>query len=79
MTPWKDKNSFYINFFIPLFNLCSKYIKKPGHICFNIMPWMYDDLIKLGLPNADMIELRPQSLGQKSNLEKQDKIYIWKL
>jgi len=78
MTPWKTTESFYVDFFIPLWNKCVKHIQKPGHVCFNISPIMYEQAKQYGLPECDIEENLKQQLGQNENKKGQDKIYIWK-
>lgn len=77
MTPWDSKESFYKDFFLPLWDKCKNNIKENGKIAFNISPAMYDDAIKYGLTPCDMSEDLLQQLGQQKNKKKQDKIYIW--
>ena len=78
MTPWKTKESFYVDFFMPLWNKCVKHIQKPGHVCFNISSIMYEQAKQYGLPECDIEENLKQQLGQNKNKKGQDKIYIWK-
>jgi DNA modification methylase len=83
MTEWSSDESFYLGFFIPLFDKCRAHIKAGGHVAFNISPKMYADALKFGLPECDMEEDLKQQMGQKhealkTGKKKQDKVYIWK-
>ena len=77
MPLWKSNQTFYEDFFIPLFNKCINNIKQGGKVCFNISPKMYSDALKYGLTPCDLEEDLLQQLGQKMGKKKQDKIYIW--
>jgi hypothetical protein len=83
MAPWDSVQSFYEEFFIPVWKKCVDNIKPGGHVCFNISPKMYADALKFGLPACDLEEDLLQQMGQrqetlKKGKKKQDKIYIWK-
>jgi hypothetical protein len=83
MTEWSSDESFYLGFFIPLFDKCRAHIKAGGHVAFNISPKMYADALKFGLPPCDIEEDLKQQMGQKhvalkSGKKKQDKVYIWR-
>ena len=76
MIEWQTEESFYKGFLIPLWEKCIESM-KPGHICLNISPKMYDDALSHGLKACDWDEDLKQQLGQKMTSKKQDKIYIW--
>ena len=78
MIDFLNKELFYKDFFLPLFEKCLKHIKKGGNVCFNISPKMYEDALKHGLPECDSEENLLQQLGQQKGKKKQDKIYIWR-
>lgn len=77
MTEWESKQSFYVDFFIPLWQKCCDHIKPGGHVCFNISPKMFDEATGFGLPSPHIQEDLLQQLGQQTGKKKQDKIYIW--
>jgi hypothetical protein len=82
MKEWSNDESFYLGFFIPLFDKCRAHIKAGGHVAFNISPKMYADALKFGLPPCDIEEDLKQQMGQKhvalkTGKKKQDKVYIW--
>lgn len=78
MTEWDNDQSFYQDFFLPLWHKCVDHIQPGGHVCFNISPRMYEDALSHGLPPCDLEEDLLQQLGQQSGKKRQDKIYIWK-
>ena len=77
MNPWDSDEAFYKEFMIPLWEKSMRHIRKGGHVCFNISPKMYEDVLALGMPKCDEEEILKQQLGQKMNKKKQDMIYIW--
>ena len=82
MELWDSDTAFYKEFFIPLWEKCCKHIKQGGHVCFNISPKMYDDVVKNGLTPCDTEEDLLQQMGQRkkqltTGKKKHDKIYIW--
>lgn len=78
MTPWPNKDSFYTDFFLPLWKKSLDNIDTNGHVCYNISPKMYQDAKTMGLPEHDLEEDLLQQLGQQTGKKKQDKVYIWK-
>jgi hypothetical protein len=69
MTPFKDNESYYKEFLIPMINKCLKHIKNDGAVCINISNYMYDDYIKHGgVPCVEKIDLL-QQMGGKPNKE----------
>ena len=72
MEEWSSDEAFYKEFFIPLWQKCVDNIKRPGTVCFNISPKMYNDALKYDLPVCDTEE----HLGQQKK-KSLDKIYIW--
>lgn len=76
MEAFESGDKFYKEFFIPLWNNCMTNIKKNGHVCFNISPIMYENILKHGIPTCDIEEDLKQQTG--ANTTKKDKIYIWK-
>jgi len=77
MTLWENNESFYRDFFLPLWEKCVTHIKKDGHVCFNVSPKMYADALSYGLKECDIEEDLSQQLGSQKK-KQQDKIYIWK-
>lgn len=77
MTPWQSRDSFYTDFFMPLWQKCCDNIRPGGHVCFNISPKMFTEAQAHGLPNPDIEEDLLQQLGQQTGKKKQDKVYIW--
>lgn len=77
MAPWKSDETFYKDFFIPLWNKCKAHIKPGGHIAFNISPKMYDAARTLGLPVCHFEEDLKQNRGNSEKNKSPDKIYVW--
>ncbi len=78
MSPWVSDDEFYIEFLIPLMNLCFEYLKQGGHNCWNMSPMMYRKLTKVyDYPECTMKEDLRQQLGQQYKTKSQDFIYIW--
>lgn len=74
MLPWSDKQSYYVDFLLPLIARLKQHIKPGGRVCFNISPKMYDEAREFGLTAADQFEELKQQTGQRS---RSDLIYIW--
>lgn len=73
----KNRKLFYDDFLIPLMNKCFNHLKQGGHMCINISPKMFNELIKYGYKKPDsQIDLR-QQLGQQYKTKSQDFIYVW--
>lgn len=72
-----DKDAFYTDFLMPLMYKVYEHLEDGGHMCINISPKMFKDLIKSGFcePNFK-IDLR-QQLGQQYKTKSQDYVYIW--
>ena len=78
MTPWDSDEEFYVDFLIPLMNLCMKYLKPGGHNCWNMSPKMYKFLTQqLLYPECDIQEDLRQQLGKQYKTKSQDYTYIW--
>lgn len=78
MTPWDTDEEFYVDFLIPLMNLCMKYLKPGGHNCWNMSPKMYKFLTQqLLYPECDIQEDLRQQLGKQYKTKSQDYTYIW--
>jgi len=87
MEPWQSDESFYKQFFIPLWKKCIDNIQPGGNVAFNISPKMYEDALTHGLMESHLFqkikvcdeeEDLKQQLGQQTGKKKQDKIYVWK-
>lgn len=77
MTPFKNNQIFYREFLIPMLNNCYQYLKKGGHMCINISPKMFKDLMTYDYKEPDSkIDLR-QSMGKNYATKSQDYIYVW--
>lgn len=77
MTPFQSDKIFYQEFLIPMMNKSYKYLQPGGHLCINISPKMFKELMKLGYPEPDeLIDLR-QQLGEQYKTKSQDYIYVW--
>jgi len=77
MDLWSNDDEFYDEFLIPLMYLTMKYLKEGGHMCYNISPKMYEQLMKRGCPPCNMKEDLRQQLGKQFKTKSQDYIYIW--
>jgi len=78
MTPWDSDEEFYVDFLIPLMNLCMKYLKPGGHNCWNMSPKMYKVLTETyDYPKCDFQEDLRQQLGKQYKTKSQDYTYIW--
>ena len=72
-----NKNTFYKDFLIPMMEKVFKYLKDGGHMCINISPKMFNDLMKHGYSKPSQeIDLR-QQLGKQYKTKSQDYIYVW--
>jgi hypothetical protein len=71
-----SKKAFYTEWLIPLLTKLLLHIAPGGHVCFNISPMMYSDLLVNGFRACDEEYdlLQQKRLGK----DKQDKIYIWR-
>ena len=78
MKPFESNELFYRQFLIPLMDKCFLHMKQGGHMCFNISPKMYKDLIKNGYRECDIKEDMRQQLGAAYKTKSQDYTYIWK-
>lgn len=78
MKPFDDNRKlFYIDFLIPLLDKCFTHLSDGGHMCINISPKMFKELIKYGYRMPDsQIDLR-QQLGKQYKTKSQDFIYVW--
>jgi len=75
--PLFNPKTFYKEWLIPLMNKVFEHLELGGHMCFNISPKMFDDLIKSGYREPDSkIDMR-QQMGQNSQVKSQDYIYVW--
>ena len=78
MSPWSSDDEFYIEFLIPLMNLCFQYLKQGGRNCWNMSPMMYKKLTQeYDYPECDIKEDLRQQLGKQYKTKSQDYIYIW--
>jgi hypothetical protein len=78
MSPWVSDDEFYIEFLIPLMNLCFQYLKQGGRNCWNMSPMMYKKLTQeYDYPECDIKEDLRQQLGKQYKTKSQDFIYIW--
>ena len=76
MAWFPNEHLFYRQFLIPMMNNCYQYLKKGGHMCINISPKMFKDLIIYGYREPDcQIDLRQQ--GRNYATKSQDYIYVW--
>ena len=74
MELWKDKNDFYTNFLIPIFNKIYDNLKN-GSLCLNISPQMFTDMNKfIKLKHNEEINMKQQVRRKKTK----DMIYIYK-
>jgi len=78
MKPFENDKIFYRQFLIPMMNKCMTYMKRGGHMCINISPKMYKDLMSYGYQPCDIKEDLRQQLGQQYKTKSQDYVYIWK-
>jgi hypothetical protein len=75
--PLFNPKTFYKEWLIPLMDKLFEHLELGGHMCFNISPKMFDDLIKSGYREPDSkIDMR-QQMGQNSQVKSQDYIYVW--
>jgi|9_EtaG_2_1085328.scaffolds.fasta_scaffold05009_2 hypothetical protein len=75
--PLFNPKTFYKEWLIPLMDKVFEHLQEGGHMCFNISPKMFKDLMKAGYkPPDDKIDLR-QQMGQNSQVKSQDYIYVW--
>lgn len=76
MELWKNKDDFYSNFMLPVFNKVYDNLKI-GHVCLNISPAMYNDFNNyITIQPNEEIDLK-QQLG-KAVKKAKDMIYIYK-
>lgn len=75
MTAWKNEETFYKSFLIPLIDKCRKHIRRNGKVCFNISPTMYKKLIGFGYEACK--EELPMLQQKVQGKDKADKLYIW--
>ena len=77
MTPFESDEKFYRQFLMPLITKCITHCKPGGWVCFNISPKMYADLMVRGFrkPDEEHDLLQQKRMG----VDKQDKIYCWKV
>ena len=76
--PWTSEEQFYMEFLIPLMDLCYKYLAVGGKSCWNISPKMYKKLTtKYLYTECDSQEDLRQQLGSQYKTKSQDYIYIW--
>lgn len=77
MKPFESDKLYYTEFLIPMMDKAFKSLSVGGHMCINISPKMYNDLMKIGYRIPDIeIDLR-QQLGQQYKTKSQDYIYVW--
>jgi len=77
MTPFESDSLFYNKFLIPIMNNAYNGMNDGGHMCINISPKMYKNLIKYGYRECDeKVDLR-QQLGKQYKTKSQDFIYVW--
>jgi len=81
MPLFKDKETYYKKFLIPMIKKCLKHIKDDGAVCINISDYMYEDYIKYGgaeegrgFECVERIDLL-QQMGGKPNKEV---VYVFK-
>jgi hypothetical protein len=76
--PLFNPKTFYKEWLIPLMDKVFEHLEEGGHMCFNISPKMFKDLMKAGYrPPDDKIDLR-QQMGKNNAVKSQDYIYVWK-